>query len=368
MANVQGTGPNGDDLAVVAESFRASIKIFQMMQTPLYAEFSHYAADDPAMLELAWHGMAGARSTHLFSAVHYLLLENPSAPLARYFATLTADPLPPEGSYAELAAFCRQHREELLQLLQTRSVQTTYAERCRAILAPMGEVARAAGAPLNLIEIGCSAGVLLVFDKFAYLMNDQGLIGSPTAPLLLEGELRNGPELFIPQIGKRIGIDLHTIDAGLAEDRRWLLALCFPELRDEQARLATALDVIAATEISFYEGDGLDNLPAALAEAPDPLCIFHSACLFYWPPEARLKLENFLLEESRTREFWRLTLEPSEVFGDWANGRPETGGVAPAATTRKGGGILLWHYRGGEVQRRVLGRQSPDYGTTEWGD
>ena len=269
------TSPRGDadDLDAVAASFRASVGIFESMRAPLYAELSHHGAEDPDILRLASHAMSGARATHLLSAVHYLLLEDPSDGLARYFATLTDDPLPPSGAFPELVRFCRQHRDALLELLRTRSVQTTYAERCRAILPPMCEVARQAGEPLNLIEIGCSAGVLLVFDKFAYRMNPQGVVGAPDAPLLLEGELRGGPELFIPRIGSRTGIDLHTLDVRLTEQRRWLLALCFPELREEQHRLAKALDVVAATDIRMLEGDGLARLAEAVAAPPGPLCI-----------------------------------------------------------------------------------------------
>jgi len=357
--------PNHADRAVVAAAFRASVNIFETMGTPLYAEFSRNAAEDQEMIDIAWHGMEGARPTHLFSAVHYLLLGDPSPPLARYFATLVADPLPPEGAYGELTGFCREHRGAILELMRTRTVQTTYAERCRAIVAPMAEVAREAGEPLNLVEIGCSAGVLLVFDKFAYRMNHQGVVGPEGAPLLLEGRLHDGPELFIPRIGTRTGIDLHTIDAKSEEERRWLLALCFPELRDEQARLAKALDVIAATDITLYEGDALAHLGAAMAEAPDPLCIVHSACLFYWPPEARLRLEDMLIEASLAREFWRISIEPSDTFDDWQKGRPTTGGAQPSAS-RKTGGITLWHYRRGEVERRFAGDISADYGTVNW--
>ena len=353
-----------DLISEVAASFRASVQIYETMATPLYAEFSRHAADDPEMLALAGHGMAGARPTHLFSAVHYLLLGDPADPLARYFATLVRDPLPPAGAYAEFARYCRQHRDTLVELLETRSVQTTYAERCRAILAPMCEVARAAGEPLNLIEIGCSAGVLLVFDKFAYRLNDQGRVGDANAPLLLEGDLQDGPPLFIPAIGKRIGLDLHTIDAASLEERRWLLALCFPELRDEQARLATAFDVIAATDIALYEGDALDHLADAMAAAPDPLCIFHSACLFYWPSEARLALEDMLIEASRTREFWRISIEPSDTFGDWMTGKADDS--TPPAASSKSGEISIFHYREGKSRRHTAGRPNADYGTIAW--
>ncbi|MCW1427535.1 DUF2332 domain-containing protein [Novosphingobium sp. JCM 18896] len=350
-------------LSDTAAGFRASEQIFRTMRAPLYEAFCRKVVNDPEMLALAGDGMGAAAATHLFSAVHYLLLRDPSDPLARYFATIDDDPLPAGEAYLELVRFCRAHRDEIRDLLETRTVQTTYAERCRALLAPMCVVAREAGEPLNLIEIGCSGGVLLAFDKFAYRLNDQGVIGAPDAPLLLEGELRGGPELFIPRIGTRIGIDLHTIDARSEDERRWLLALCFPELRDEQRRLAKALDVVAQTDIRMMEGDALVHLPAALADTPDPVCVFHSACLFYWPAEARARLDAMLREASRTRPIWRIAIEPAYVFEDWEN---QPGGAASPSHDLKTGGINLIHYRDGQATREVLGWPNSDYGVIDW--
>jgi hypothetical protein len=352
-------------LQTLAGAFRASQQIYGQMGTPLYAEFCEGVIESPDLLELADHGVVGAKPSHFFSAVHYLLLGDPSDPLAGYFATLSDEPLPPHGAFAELARYAREHRGQLQHSLETRSVQTTYAERCRAILPPMCEVAREAGEPLGLIEIGCSAGVLLVFDKFAYRLNGQGLIGPEDAPLLLEGELHDGPELFIPRIGKRTGIDLHVIDVRSQEERRWLLSLCFPELRDEQARLARAMDVVGETEITMLEGDGLTHIRDALADTPDPLCVYHSACLRYWPVEARAALEDILLEASWKRTFWRITIEPSDAFDEWHTGRrADHRDDRPAS--RPTGEIAIFRYAGGEAERRVVGLPNADYGIVRW--
>jgi hypothetical protein len=353
-------------LQSAAAAFRDSEAIFRTMRAPLYEEFCRHAVSDAELLSLAAGGMDAALPTHLFSAVHYLLLRDPGDPLARYFATIDDDPLPPAGAYAELARFCRAHRDELRELLATRTVQTTYVERCRALLAPMCVVAREAGEPLNLVEIGCSAGVLLAFDKFAYRLHDPGLVGAADAPLVLEGELHGGPELFIPRIGTRAGIDLHTIDVRREDERRWLLALCFPELRDEQQRLATALEVVAQTDMRVLEGDALVHIVQAMADTPDPLCVFHSACLFYWPADARARLDALLREASRDRPIWRIAIEPAFVFDDWD---AENAGIAAnpgADRSLKTGGMRLIRYRDGKATREVLGSQNADYGVVHW--
>jgi hypothetical protein len=354
-----------DRMEVVASAFRASIEVYGQMGARLYAELCRHSADDPEMLALADQAMEGAKPSHLLTAVHYLLLRDPGDPLAAWFPTLSDRPKPPKSAFPELVRFCREHRQELVELLRTRSVQMTYAERCRSLLPAMCTVAREAGEPLNLVEIGCSAGVLLVFDKFAYRYDGGSVVGAPDAPFVLEGSLTDGPELFIPRIGKRTGIDLHTIDASSEDERLWLLGSCFPELRDEQARLAKALDVIAATPMTLLEGDGLARIGEALAATPDPLCLFHSACLMYWSPEARAELEALLLEEGRRRRFWRIGLEPSDRFNAWHNGHaPDEANPAPA--NRKTGEISIYRYEGGKVERRVAGYQNADFGIIQW--
>ena len=96
-----------------------------------------------------------------------------------------AKPPPPEDAFPEFVRFCREHREEILQLLDTRTVQTTYAERCRTVMPLLSRVADEAGEPLNLVEIGCSVGVLLTFDKYAYELERGGRLGAADAPLTL---------------------------------------------------------------------------------------------------------------------------------------------------------------------------------------
>jgi hypothetical protein len=216
------------------------------------------------------------------------------------------------------------------------------------------------GELLNLIEIGCSAGVLLTLDRYAYQLRPGERIGPADATITLQGELHGGgPALRVPRIGRRTGIDLKLMDPHSAEDRRWLLATCYPELRTEQAHLDGAMDIVAATEITWREGDALDHLAAALAETPDPVCVYHSACLFYWPADGKAALDAQLRAASRHRPIYRIGIEPSERFDEWQTGR---GDATPGAS----GEITLTTYRDGEAESRVVARLSPDFGTIWW--
>jgi len=358
----------GEGLETVAATFRASEQIFGGMGARLFAELCKGVVGSPELLELAAHALAGARPAHLFSAVHYLLLREPDPALSRFFATLTQDPAPPEAAFPPFARYCADHRGEILEILQTRTVQTTYVQRCAALMPLVSYVADQAGEPLNLVEIGCSAGVLLTFDKYAYEVTGRGRVGRADAPLTLAAEVHGGPVPRIPAIARRVGLDLRVVDCTSPDERRWLLALCFPELRAEQQRLARALDVVAQTEMTVLEGDALQRLPEVLAGVRDPLCIFSSACLLYWSAEARGALEEMLIAASRGREFYRVSLEPSEDYDRWAKGRSSeqaAGGHAPQPTV---GMATVIRYRDGVADARGVAQKLGPLSGLRWID
>jgi hypothetical protein len=351
------------ELARVAAAYRAAEQIYGGLGSPLYAALCRAGADDPEILALTSHGLEHAGPIHVFTAVHYLLLGNPSDPLARFFPTLVDDPAPPEQAWPDFARYCRKHTAEIRRLLTTRPVQMTYVERCRTLLPALCAVAEQAGEPLNLIEIGCSAGVLLTFDRYAYELRPGEHVGPADATIRLKGRLLGGgPELRVPRIGKRTGIDLNVMDPHSRDDRRWLLATCYPELRTEQAHLDQAMDLVAATEIAWRQGNALEHLAEALAETPEPVCVYHSACLFYWDAAGKAALDAQLRAASRDRTIHRLGIEPSERYDQWQSGRGGEEDATPGAS----GEIVLTTYRGGEADARLLGRLSPDFGTVWW--
>jgi hypothetical protein len=352
-------------LSAAAAALRAAVHLYRVMGTPLYASLCALGASDADIVALVSRAKEGAAPMHLLSSVHYLLLQDPSDPLSRFFATLTPSPQPPEEAFPELVRFCKAHRAEILQLLDTRMVQTTYVERCKTLMPLLSRVADEACEPLNLVEIGCSAGVLLTFDKYAYEIERGGRLGAADAPLTLPLAVVGGPPLRIPRISARIGLDLHVLDTSSEYDRRWLLALSFPEHREQQAALATALNVVARTPMRMIEGDALATLPAVLTESPDPVCVFHSACLMYWPSQAKAALDELLVEASRSRRIYRVAMEPAERFASEQKGRTD-GSEQAGQGTRISGEAIITRYHDGVVDRIATARTAPHYGSVEW--
>ena len=353
-------------LDAVAAAFRANAAIYGAKGSPLYKILCTRSADNPEIVALAALAQRRAQpALHLLSAVHYLLMRHPQDPLARYFATISENCAPPDDAFEPFRRFCATHFDAIAEILETRTVQTTYVERCGGLLPGLSYVADLAGEPLNLIELGCSAGLLLTFDQYRYRLNDGEMIGPRDAPMTLACNVSNAPAgqtLRIPQVGARIGIDLHPVDARAAAGRDWILALSFPELREAHARLAIALDAVARGDLILVEGDALERLPETIAATVGPLCIFHSACLYYWSDEGKEALDVMLVEAGRTREIYRLGIELPASYASWAGGAATDGAAASDPECE----VTLSRYRGGEISSRLIGYVRSNAGAFRW--
>jgi len=356
------------DIELTAAAWRAGEKMYATLGSPLYSALCRDGVEDSETLALSAGGLDAASAVHLFTSVHYMLLGGVEHEVTRYFATLADEPAPPDEAWPHFRTFCLEHREELSELIATRPVQMTYAYRCRSVLPPMSVVADMAGEPLNIIELGCSAGAMLVFDKYGYEYREGEHVGDADSPIQLRGELHGGgPALRIPRIGSRTGLDLNVIDPSDADDRRWMIATCYPELREDQRQLSDAMELVAASGATFHQGDALEHLPRVLAETPDPVCVYHSACLYYWSDEEKQALEDQLLELSKGRTIHRISIETTSEANRWLEGRNETLDTDSEAA-RATGEIVVTRYRDGEAKSEWLAAFTPDFGTLWWRD
>ena len=338
--------------ASVAAAFRSGAQSYGAFGAPLYSALCLAGAEDREIVELATHAQLGAQPVfHLLTAVHYLILGNPDDPLARYFASLAAEPLPAQEAWPSFRHFCRTRRDQIIETLSNTTVQTTFADRCATILAPIAWVANAVGEPLHLIEIGCSAGVLLTFDRYAYEFEGHGRFGAADARLTFSASIKGDPPLRIPQIASRTGLDLRPLDARKPEERRWLIAQIFPEYRRQREQLDVALDVVAATDLRMLKGDALETLPGLVDETDDPICIFHSVCLSYWTEQARAELDTMLTSAAGNgRTIYRVGSEPSARFSAWNKGHDRTQNEKPPPS----GEITMTRYAGGEMDSQIV--------------
>jgi hypothetical protein len=237
-------------------------------RSPAYVTLSDSVADEPAILEFLGTLPPDKRQPNLLFASAYYLLGTP------------ADP----GTLRNLV---NRDPDALTQVMLTRRTQTNEAARCATLLPALAQLPE----PLALIEVGASAGLTLLFDRYSYDYGDLVITGSdPEAPTLRCG-LR-GPvpvPARVPEIAWRAGLDLNPLDVTSDDDIRWLSCLLWPGEGDRAQRLAAAIATARRSPPPLHRGDLLTDLPALAAQAPADatLVVYHSAVLAYVAPDDR---------------------------------------------------------------------------------
>jgi hypothetical protein len=108
-----------------------------------------------------------------------------------------------------------------------------------------------------------------------------------------------------------MGIDLNPIHAADSEATLWLRALVWPEHPERAALLQQVLALAQREPLRLMAGDALAVLPQAVAATPTgaALCVFHTATLAHFPPEARERFRLLILELARQRDLFWLSSE-----------------------------------------------------------
>ena len=291
---------------------------------PFYAHLARGIALDLDLLTIAAHTRSGQQAPNLLlAAVHELLLRGADHALAAFYpsvAHLTA--APPGDPMPAFRAFCQDHRTALIDLVSTRLVQTNEPQRCTVLLPAFAMVQHLAdGMPLALIEVGASAGLNLLFDRYGYDYGAGRSAGDPGLPIrfacTLRGEVRPPMPARMPPVAARVGLDLHPIHATDPEAIRWLRALVWPEHPARAALLEQVLALAQREPSRLLAGDALAILPQAVADAPadTAVCVFHTATLAHFPPEARARFRALIAEPARQRDLFWLSSEGSGNSG-----------------------------------------------------
>lgn len=196
----------------------------------------------------------------------------------------------PADSGLDISGFLASRWDQIRPVILERSTQTNEAARC-ATLSPA--VSTIAG-PIALIEVGASAGLCLLLDKYSYRYRSTtgtAMVDPPSgiSTVVLECEVDEWPTVTHPEIVWRAGIDLNPIDVASPDNVAWLETLVWPEHAERQERLRAALEIAAADPPRIVAGDAVDDLKSLASDAPPDatLVVFHSAVLSYLSRENR---------------------------------------------------------------------------------
>ncbi|CAM5215612.1 hypothetical protein UACE39S_02507 [Ureibacillus acetophenoni] len=278
--------------------------------SPLYEFLSYQIAEDSVLQKLASQIPVEQPIPNLFFAsVQYLLMQQED-PLKSYYPTFTDSPLPINESYAPFKEFVLNHQESLLELFNTKLVQTNEVRRCSYLYPMFTEIYKKHGKPLALIEIGTSAGLQLGVDQYNYLYNEE--IEVTNSPFALRIESKNlGDPLpdsiySSPIVKTRIGADLNPINLKDEHELKWIQALIWPEHHERREMLTQAAKVINDLDIEFVRGDAiahLEDLCASISEE-EQIVVFHTHVANQIPRQGREELIAKLVSVSKGRPIY----------------------------------------------------------------
>lgn len=235
-------------------------------RSPQYVELANAVAEDNEVLGFLSALPSVKRQPNLlFAAACYLLREPPTI-----------------GSLHDLLG---QRRRELVQVILSRRTQTNEPARCAAFLPALARLPQ----PLALIEVGASAGLTLLPDRYSYsYRHEEGtheVTGADPAAPLLTCKVRGPVPLpaKVPEVAWRAGLDLNPLDVTDDDDVRWLHCLIWPGESGRHERLDAAVETARRDPPVIHRGDLLTDLPGLARQAPRDatLVVFHSAVLIY---------------------------------------------------------------------------------------
>jgi hypothetical protein len=195
----------------------------------------------------------------------------------------------PLAGFDVVGPWIRDHWDEVVAVIRSRATQTNEAARCGALLPALAAI----DGPIALIEVGASAGLCLIPERYSYVYETvdgrSARLGESGAPVIHCRIVGAEPPARVPRVVSRAGIDLNPLDASDPDDVRWLELLVWPEHTDRRERLRAALSVVASDPVRIVAGDLVDALPALAVEAPTEatLVVMHTAVLNYLPPDHR---------------------------------------------------------------------------------
>lgn len=263
--------------------------------SPLYGDVLEAVAADVArdgpvgtlLLEVDGARFGDALLLRLLAAVHLLVLEGRAPDLAAHYPSAGGRPGPGVGAaFVDVVAAHPDAVRDGLAL----GVQTNEVGRSAVLVGGLLDLARG-GLPLRLLEIGASAGLNLLADRYRY-EGRSGVAGPAESELRFSRPWVGAePPLGVDlRVHERRGCDRSPVDPATEAGRRRLRSYVWADQTDRVARLDAALAVVAREGAPRVDAADAAPWVADHLAVPVPgVCtvVVHSIVLQYLAEDAR---------------------------------------------------------------------------------
>jgi hypothetical protein len=289
-------------------------------RSPLYIRLMHAAADDidaGGVVARLFVGIAtppgSVPQLRLMGALHYLVLSGHAPALAAFYPSAGGD-RPVDGVWPVAEVAMEEHFDQVRARLH-RTVQTNEPGRSAVLFAGLLWLTHRHRRPIRLLEVGASAGLNLLADRYSYVVGGREL-GDPASPLRFIDPWSPPPPIDLAatasalRIVGRAGCDLSPLDPTRADDQLTLLSYIWPDELHRIDRMRAALSAAERDPVPVVERRGSDWLAETLGTGTDGelTVVWHSVMRQYVDIDEWEAIERAL--HSRPHVV-RLSMEPA---------------------------------------------------------
>jgi hypothetical protein len=286
---------------VVLSAFAKQIEWCERLASPFTARLLTVLADDiaaggtSAELVRAWPGdpLADALPLRMAGALHALALTEIAPALVACY--------PPHAATMEqlrsiVAGVVEEHRTYIRTFLSS-APQTNEVGRSGVLVGGFLQIAKETRLPLRLLEIGASAGLNAVWDRYHYQFGAAEW-GDPQSAVRIaphwEGTL---PPLDAPvRVIERLACDMAPVALEDPAQRLRLRAYVWADQRERLSRLETAIGLARAYGPRVDRADAADWVRGKLREPAEASAtvLYHSIMWRYLPAESQADIRTSL--------------------------------------------------------------------------
>jgi len=289
-------------------------------RSPLYVRLMRAAAADIDAGGVVARVFAGISTPpgsvpqlRLMGALHYLVLSGQAPTLAAFYPSAGGD-RQGDGVWPVAESVIKENFSQVRERLH-RTVQTNEPGRSAVLFAGLLWLTDRHRRPIRLLEVGASAGLNLLADRYSYSVDGREL-GDPGSPLRFVDPWIPPPPIDLDataaalRITARAGCDLSPLDPTRTDDQLALLSYIWPDELHRIERMRAALAVAERGRVPIDARGGSEWLPDALGAAGDDelIVVWHSVMRQYVAPEEWAAIERALDEHPETV---RLSMEPA---------------------------------------------------------
>jgi hypothetical protein len=244
-----------------------------------------------------WPGdvLADAMPLRLAGGLHHLFRKGEAPELGAVYAREVHAQDSVDAIVADVVA---RHDAELLSWFDGPP-QTNEAGRSSSFVAALHWLASRTTGVFELNEIGSSAGMNLLIDRYGYDLG--GVVSGPAdAPCTIRPDWQGPPPPAMPfKIANVRGCDIQPVDVrdNAAADR--LIAYIWPEANARFERMEAGIAMIRDRAVDLVQADAADWITAWLAEPQEAgvtRVLMHSIVWQYIPAERQAMIERAMAE------------------------------------------------------------------------